>query len=289
MKIGVVFPQTEIGADPVAVRDYAQAAEDLGFTHLVAYDHVVGAHPERPDGRPWRGPYTHQSLFHEPLVLFAYLGAITRTLEFASGIIILPQRQAVLVAKQAAEVDVLTGGRLRLGVAVGWNPVEYEALGETWENRGRRIVEQIAVMRALWTQEVVDFHGRWHHITKAGILPLPVQRPIPVWMGGMSEPVLKRVARLADGWFPQFRPGDAARQTLERLREMILAAGRKPEDVGIEGRLGVANATPDDWAKGVEAWRELGATHLSVNTMAAGFASPREHIEALRRFREAVG
>jgi probable F420-dependent oxidoreductase len=289
MKVGVVFPQTEIGPDPAAVRDYAQAAEDLGFTHLVAYDHVVGAHPERPDGRPWRGPYTHESLFHEPLVLFAYLGAITKTLEFASGIIILPQRQAVLVAKQAAEVDLLTGGRLRLGVAVGWNPVEFEALGENWENRGRRIVEQIAVMRALWTQDVVDFHGRWHDVTKAGILPLPVQRPIPVWMGGMSEPVLKRVARIADGWFPQFRPGDAARQTLERLREMIVAAGRKPEDVGIEGRLGVANATPDDWAKGVDAWRELGATHLSVNTMAAGFASVREHIEALRRFKEAVG
>jgi probable F420-dependent oxidoreductase len=289
MKIGVVFPQTEIGPDPTAVRDYAQAAEDLGFTHLVAYDHVVGAHPERPDGRPWRGPYTQESLFHEPLVLFAYLGAITKTLEFASGIIILPQRQAVLVAKQAAEVDVLTGGRLRLGVAVGWNPVEFEALGENWENRGRRIVEQIAVMRALWTQEVVDFHGRWHDVTKAGILPLPVQRPIPVWMGGMSEPVLKRVARIADGWFPQFRPGDAARQTLERLREMIVVAGRKPEDVGIEGRLGVANSTPDDWAKGVEAWRELGATHLSVNTMAAGFGSVREHIEALRRFKDVVG
>ncbi len=174
MKIGVVFPQTEIGPDPTAVRDYAQAAEDLGYTHLLAYDHVVGADPNRPDGQPWRGPYTVATLFHEPLVLFAYLGAITKSIEFVSGIIILPQRQAVLVAKQAAEVDVLTGGRLRLGVAVGWNQVEYEALGETWENRGRRIVEQVAVMRALWTQEVVDFHGRWHNIIE-GRHPAPAR------------------------------------------------------------------------------------------------------------------
>ena len=289
MKYGVVFPQTEIGSDPVVLRDYAQAAEDLGYTHLLAYDHVVGADPNRPDGQPWRGPYTVATLFHEPLVLFAYLGAITKTLEFVSGIIILPQRQAVLVAKQAAEVDVLTGGRLRLGVAVGWNQVEYEALGETWENRGRRIVEQIAVMRALWTQEVVDFHGRWHNVTKAGIKPLPVQRPIPVWMGGMSEPVLKRVARIADGWFPQFRPGDAARQTIERLHGYMAEYSRPPEALGIEGRVGVANATPDDWAKAIEDWGALGATHISVNTMAAGFASPREHIEALRRFKAAVG
>ncbi len=287
MRIGVVFPQTEIGADPAAVREYAQAAEGLGFTHLLAYDHVIGADPERDGG--WRGPYTHKSLFHEPLVLFAYLGAITTRIEFVSGIIILPQRQTVLVAKQAAEVDVLTGGRLRLGVAIGWNAVEYEALNENFHNRGRRIVEQIAVMRALWTREVVSFEGRWHKIDKAGILPLPVQRPIPIWIGGMSEPVLKRLARIGDGWFPQFRPGDAARQSVERLREYIHAAGRKPEDVGIEGRVGVANGTPDDWTRAVEEWRALGATHLSVNTMGAGLTSPREHIDAMRRFKEAVG
>jgi probable F420-dependent oxidoreductase len=287
MQIGVVFPQTEIGPDPVAVRDYAQAAEGLGYSHLLAYDHVVGADPDRPGG--WRGPYTQKSLFHEPLVLFAYLGAITTSLGFVSGIIILPQRQAVLVAKQAAEVDVLTGGRLRLGVAVGWNAVEYEALNESFQNRGRRIVEQIRVMRALWTQEVVSFEGRWHKIDKAGILPMPVQRPIPIWMGGMSEIVLKRVARLADGWFPQFRPGDTARQTIDRLHGHIREAGRKPADVGIEGRVGIANSTPDDWSKGVQDWRDLGATHLGVNTMGAGLTSPREHIDAIRRFKEAVG
>jgi probable F420-dependent oxidoreductase len=287
LKIGVVFPQTEIGDDPVVLRDYAQAAEDLGYTHLLAYDHVVGADPERPGG--WRGPYTHKSLFHEPLVLFAYLGAITTKLEFVSGIIILPQRQTVLVAKQAAEVDVLTGGRLRLGVAIGWNAVEYEALNENFHNRGRRIGEQIEVMRRLWTQEIVDFEGRWHKITRAGILPLPVQRPIPVWMGGMSETVLKRTARIADGWFPQFRPGDTARQTIDRLQSYVKEFGRKPEDVGIEGRTAIANTTPDDWATAVEDWRALGATHLGVNTMGAGLSSPREHIEAIRKFKEAVG
>jgi probable F420-dependent oxidoreductase len=289
MRIGVVFPQTEIGADPGQIRDYTQAAETLGYTHLLAYDHVIGAHPDRPDGQPWRGPYTSETLFHEPLTLFAYLGAVTTSIEFVSGILILPQRQAVLVAKQAAEVDVLTGGRLRLGVAVGWNAVEYEALGETWDNRGRRISEQIAVMRALWTQPVIDFHGRWHDITRAGIKPLPVQRPIPIWMGGMSEPVLKRIARIADGWFPQLRPGDAARQTIERLHGYMAQHGRKPSDLGIEGRVNIANSTSDDWRKVVEDWRALGATHLSVNTMGAGLSSPQEHMEAIRRFKDAVG
>ena len=287
MQIGVVFPQTEIGSDPVAVRDYAQAAESLGYSHVLAYDHVVGADPDRPGG--WRGPYTHRSLFHEPLVLFAYLGAITTRLEFVSGIIILPQRQAVLVAKQAAEVDVLTGGRLRLGVAIGWNAVEYEALNESFQNRGRRISEQIAVMRALWTQEVVDFTGRWHRIDHAGVNPLPIQRPIPVWMGGMSEAVIKRTARIADGWFPQFRPGDTARQTIERLYSYVREAGRQPADVGIEGRVGIASSTPEQWAQAVEDWRRLGTTHLGVNTMAAGLRSPGDHIDALRRFKEATG
>jgi alkanesulfonate monooxygenase SsuD/methylene tetrahydromethanopterin reductase-like flavin-dependent oxidoreductase (luciferase family) len=185
---------------------------------------------------------------------------------------------------------VLTGGRLRLGVAVGWNAVEYEALGENFATRGRRIEEQIKVLRALWTQEVVVFKGRWHSISKAGIKPLPVQRPIPVWMGGMSEPVMKRTARIADGWFPQFRSiDDAARDTMARLHAYILEAGRDVADVGIEGRLNISNTAPDDWARAVEDWRSLGATHLGVNTMGAGLASPRDHIEAIRRFKEAVG
>jgi probable F420-dependent oxidoreductase len=287
MQLGVVFPQLEIGSDPALIRDYAQAAESLGYAHLLAYDHVLGANPDRAGG--WRGPYTHQSAFHEPLVLFAYLGAVTARLGFVTGILILPQRQTALVAKQAAEVDVLTGGRLRLGVGIGWNAVEYEALGEDFHNRGRRVVEQIALLRRLWTEEVIDFEGRWHRVSRAGLNPMPVQRPIPIWMGGMAEPVLRRAARIADGWFPQFRPGDAARQTLERLRGYLAAARRRPQDFGIEGRVAIANTTPDDWARAAEEWRELGASHLGVNTMGAGLASPRDHIDAIRRFKEALG
>jgi probable F420-dependent oxidoreductase len=287
MKLGVIFPQTEIGSDPVVVRDYAQAAESLGYNHLLAYDHVVGADPsDRPAG--WRAAYTHQSLFHEPFVLFGYLGALTTRIEFVTGILILPQRQTALVAKQAAEVDVLTGGRLRLGVAVGWNAIEYEVLNESFRTRGRRIEEQIRVLRALWTQEVVDFTGRWHRIDRAGIKPLPVQRPIPIWMGGSAENVLKRIARTADGWFPQFRPDQGGVELIARLREEIEKAGRRIDDVGIEARIGIANSTPDDWVKVAEQWREIGVSHLGVNTMNAGLAAPADHIEAIRRFKEAV-
>ena len=217
MQLGVIFPQVEMGVDPVAIRDYAQAVEQMGYTHLAVYDHVLGAGTTtRPD---WRGPYTSESLFHEPLVLFGYLAGCTRGLELVTEVIILPQRQTALVAKQAAEVDVLSGGRLRLGVGIGWNDVEYEVLGEDFHTRGRRVSEQIAVLRALWTQEVVTFEGKWHRITEAGINPLPVQRPIPIWMGGgRAESALRRIARLADGWFPQVRPDDAGRALLESLR-----------------------------------------------------------------------
>ena len=216
MRIGVVFPQTEIGDDPAVIRDYAQATEELGYTHLLVYDHVLGASIEHR--QDWSGPYTDKSMFHEPFVLFGYLGAITSKLEFVMGVLVLPQRQTALVAKQAAEVDVLTGGRLRLGVGVGWNYVEFEALGKDFNNRGKRIEEQIAILRALWTQPVVDFKGEWEQIPEAGLNPLPVQRPIPIWIGGTADVVLKRTARLGDGWFPMMPPNDAARIMIERLR-----------------------------------------------------------------------
>ena len=204
MKIGVTFPQTEIGSDPAAVLDYAQAAEGLGFSHLIVFDHVLGANAANRPG--WSGAYQHTDSFYEPFALFGYLAGVTRRLELVTAVIILPQRQTALVAKQAATVDVLSGGRLRLGVGIGWNDVEYEALGENFHDRGRRSEEQIEVMRALWTNELVTYEGRWHRITDAGINPLPVQRPIPVWLGGGADPVLRRVARMADGWFPQVRP-----------------------------------------------------------------------------------
>ncbi len=291
MHLGVVFPQTEIGTDPAVIRDYAQAVEQAGYHHLLVFDHVLGALPERFEGGNlrFRPPYTHESTFHEPMVLFGYLAAITRRLELVTGILILPQRQTALVAKQAAEVDVLTGGRLRLGVGIGWNFTEYEALNEDFHTRGRRVEEQIAVLRRLWTEPVVTFTGRWHHLDRVGINPLPVQRPIPIWMGGMAEAVLKRVARLADGWFPQFTPSsEEGRAMLERLRGYIRAAGRDPASVGIEGRMSVTRGSPDEWVERAEAWRALGATHLSVNTMGGGFTSPQQHIDAVLRFKQAM-
>jgi probable F420-dependent oxidoreductase len=284
MRIGIVFPQTEFGNDPAAIRDYAQTAEGLGFTHIVAYDHVLGANPNRPGG--WKGPYTHESPFHEPFVLFSFMAALTQKIEFVPGVIILPQRQTALVAKQAAAVDVLSGGRMRLGVGIGWNFVEYEALGENFRNRGRRIEEQVALMRRLWTEELIDFDGRYHGFKQAGINPLPVQRPIPVWMGGMDDRVLRRIAQIADGWFPQFQPGPQAAETMDRLRGYIRDAGRPNDAVGIEGRISMYNTPADQWASALDGWRELGATHVSFNTMNARLASPQDHIDTLRRFIE---
>ena len=286
MKFGVIFPQTEIGADPSGVRDFAQAVESLGYDHIIPYDHVVGANPASRPG--WNAPYTHKDMFHEPFVLFGYLAAVTKKIGLVSGVVILPQRQTVLVAKQAAAVDVLSGGRLRLGIGIGWNPVEYEALGADFKKRGARSEEQIEVLRALWTNELVTFKGRWHTITDAGINPLPVQRPIPIWLGGGAEPVLRRVGRLGDGWFPLAEPGDKVRSMIERIRSYAKEAGRDPSAIGIEGRVSVADGSREKWLQAISQWKELGATHVSVNTMKAGFSTPSAHIDAIRCFREAT-
>ncbi len=285
MQLGVIFPQTEIGADPTAVRDFVQAAEGMGYEHVIVFDHVLGADTVHYQG--WQGPYTHHDMFHEPFVLYGYLAAVTQRIELVTAVIILGQRQTALVAKQAAEVDVLSGGRLRLGVGIGWNTVEYEALGENFHNRGKRCEEQVAVLRALWMQEVVDFQGRWHHIRHAGINPLPIQRPIPLWLGGGGtsvEPVIERVGRLADGWFPQCAPDAVGRAAIERMRGYARAAGRDPVTIGIEGRISMANSTPDVWAQQAEDWSALGSTHLSVNTMRAGLQTPAAHIAAIEKF-----
>jgi len=294
MKLGVIFPQTEIGADPIVIRDFAQAVEDLGFDHLVTYDHVLGAATANRPG--WIGAYAEPDMFHEPFVLFGYLAACTRRLELATGILILPQRQTALVAKQAAEVDVLSGGRLRLGVGVGWNSVEYEALGVDFHKRGARIDEQIRLLRALWAQPTVSFEGRFDRIPDAGINPLPVRRSIPIWLGGESDAVIRRVARLADGWFPggglltpyQRHERVERKVQLEQLRGYLAAERRDPTAVGIEGRFSVANATPDDWRRGADEWRAMGATHLSLGTTSAGLATPQAHIDAIRRFRDTL-
>jgi probable F420-dependent oxidoreductase len=235
MRIGVVFPQTELGGDPSAVRAYAQGVEQLGYAHLVAYDHVVGADPAVHQG--WAGPYDVHTTFHEPFVMFGYIAAIT-SLELVTGIIILPQRQTVLVAKQAAEVDLLTDGRFRLGVGLGWNAVEYEALGKDFSNRGERLDEQVTLMRRLWTEPSVTHHGVHETVTGAGLAPLPVQRPIPVWFGGGAERALRRIGRLGDGWFPQVPPGDKLEEARAIVRQAAVDAGRDPDAIGMEGRIG---------------------------------------------------
>ena len=282
MRMGVVFPQTEIGTDPAAIRDFAQAAEELGYQHILAYDHVIGANPASRPG--WRPPYTYRDPFHEPFVLFGYHAGLTKKLELVTGVIILPQRQTVLVAKQAAALDVLSGGRLRLGVGIGWNPVEYEALGADFSNRGRRSEEQIEVLRKLWTGTTVTFDGRWHKITDAGINPLPIQRPIPIWFGGSDERALGRLAKLGDGWFPLMGPDEKCRQMIEKIRSLAKDAGRNPDAIGVEGRVSFGTGLPEAWLKELQTWQSLGVTHVSLNTMKAGLNSPSDHIEAMRRF-----
>jgi probable F420-dependent oxidoreductase len=277
MRIGVVFPQTEIGGDVGAVRAYALRAEELGFRHVLAYDHVVGADPATHRG--WQGPYDVTTTFHEPLVLFGYLAAVT-SLELVSGVIILPQRQTVLVAKQAAEVDLLSRGRFRLGIGLGWNAVEYEALGQDFSNRGRRVEEQVDLLRRLWTEPSVSYIGRDHRVTGAGLAPMPVQRPIPVWFGAQSDRAYRRAGRLADGWFPQVRPGpelDQARAVVERA---AVEAGRDPREIGMEGRA-TWRGSPDELAEQARSWLEAGCTHLSVNTMGARLRSVDEHLAVL--------
>ena len=286
MRFGVVFPQTEIGTDPAVIRDFAQTAEALGYHHILAYDHVIGANPASRQG--WRPPYTHKDSFHEPFVLFSYLAGVTKTLEFTTGVIILPQRQTVLVAKQAAALDVLSGGRLRLGIGIGWNPVEYEALGENFKNRGRRTEEQVEVLRKLWTQELVTYEGQWHRITDAGLNPLPIQRPIPIWFGGSDDRALRRLARLGDGWFPLMGPDDTCRAAIDKIGSYAREAGRDPKSIGIESRVTIGQKSPEEWKKEIEAWKNLGATHLAVNTMKAGLPTPTAHIEAIQRVKAVI-
>ena len=286
MRVGVIFPQVEIGSDPTAIRDYAQTAEALSYDYILAFDHVMGANASSRPG--WQGSYQHTDMFHEPFVLFGYLAGVTKSIELATGVLILPQRQTALVAKQAASLDVVSGGRLRLGIGIGWNAVEYEALGENFHDRGQRSEEQIEVLRALWTQDLITYNGRWHKITDAGLNPLPVQRPIPVWFGGNSDLVLRRIARLGDGWILNMGPDDTARSAIRTLHSYAHQDGRDPATIGIEGWVSISNRSPDEWVKEVVTWKKLGATHISVNTMNAGLSSPVDHMAAIRRFKEVV-
>ena len=287
MRIGVAFPTTEIGTDPAAIRDFAQAAESLGFDHITAIDHVLQSGTAAADD--WRSYYTRNNMFHEPLILFGYLAAITQKIELATAILILPQRPTVLVAKQTAELDVLCGGRLRLGVAIGWNELEFDALGQRFRNRAKRMEEQIEVLRLLWTKELVTFDGQYHKIENAGINPLPVQASIPVWLGAFESPAIRRAGRMGDGWFlnPRVGPGDEARAQIEEFSAAARESGRDPAALGIDVTLHVADADPQEWAAQAAQWQAMGATHVTMRTMYAGLETPAQHIDAMRRFRDA--
>jgi len=290
VKIGAVFPHQEIGEDPLAIRDWAQAAEDLGYSHILAYDHVIGAVHEGRDPK-LGGPYTENDAFHEPLVLFGYLAACTRRVGLVTGILILPQRQTVLVAKQTTQIDILSGERLRLGVGTGWNYVEYDSLNESFEGRGEREEEQVELIRRLWREPVVDYSGKHHRIDRAGLKPLP-RRQIPIWLGGFSPVAFRRAARIADG----FIFGSSQEQNLEGLAVVcaeLEKAGRDPSDFGIEALLNYQSG-PEMWRSEAEAWREEGADFVSLRAHSSrrrrdGLDSPQAQIAALSRYWEAIG
>jgi probable F420-dependent oxidoreductase len=295
VKFGAIFPTTEIGSDPVAIRDWAQAAEALGYDHVIAYDHVLGAE-HRGRTPPLAGPYTERDAFHEPLTLFAYLAGVTRRLELVTGVLILPQRQTALVAKQAAEVDLLSGGRLRLGVGSGWNHVEYAGLGVPWSGRGARLEEQVELLRRLWREPVLDYTGRFHRVERAGILPLP-GRSIPIWYGAFAPVALARAARTGDGLYFGAAPS-RVRRLWEGVVVSLREAGRAVADFGSEASVDFS-ADSDGWAKELEIWREAGGTHLSLRAMdtaaeqvgarRVGYRGPQDYIDALRRFCSALG
>jgi probable F420-dependent oxidoreductase len=279
MKLGVVVPQREIGLDVGALRAFAQGAEELGYHHLVAFDSVFTKPP-----------------YHEPLALFALLAGCTKQIELVTGVIVAPSRQTLLLAKQAASVDVLSQGRLRLGLGVGWNRSEFRAMRVDFAQRGALIEEQIDVLRALWTEPGVTFQGKWHTLLEAHLSPLPIQRPIPIWLGGHAEAVLQRVGRQGDGWMPVYvdatdpKQYDTIQGQITRLREYVAAAGRPPAAVGIEAQSAVRLTWGGEqsWVKHAAAWRSLGATHLSVDTLGVGLDSPDAHLDAMRRIKEAI-
>jgi probable F420-dependent oxidoreductase len=285
LQIGVVYPQNELRGDPSAVRRIGRAVEDLGFDHILAYDHVLGAvHASRK--RQLMGPYTEHDPFHDPFVMFAYLAGITERIHFATGILVLPQRQTALVARQAADVDLLSGGRLRLGVGIGWNHVEYEALGQDFRTRGARQEEQIQLLRRLFTEPVVDFSGRFDRVDRASLMPKPA-RSIPIWLGGSSEAALDRAARLADGFIFFGGRSDQVVDTWKRLRDRVDGPGRSVDDFGADWVV-LSRSGLDNLMAEIDAWREAGGTHVSVDTMGRGLNSVDSHIDYLASVADAL-
>lgn len=288
MRIGAVFPQVEIAAEAVMVRDWSEAVEELGYADILVTEHVVGFRDE--PGQSIYGPVVPQTPMQEPLVLFGYLAALTQRVRLSAGVLVLPQRQTLVVAKQAAVADMLSGGRLRLGVGAGYVPIEFRALNAEYHNRGVRIVEQIAVLRALWTEQVVSYHGRWHDLDAVGINPMPVQRPIPIWMGGMSDAAMRRAATICDGWMPILAtPDDKARALIEQLHSYVAEAGRDAGDVGVNVFLFARGMPTDKLIEYADAWRQLGVTDLSVDFTGCGYTTVDQHIAALRQGAEYLG
>jgi probable F420-dependent oxidoreductase len=293
MKFGAVFPSCEIGTDPIVIRDWAQTAEALGYSHIIAYDHVLGAQHENRE-KPILSPYTNHDPFHEPFVLLSYLAGITSTLELMTGVLVLPQRQTVLVAKQVAELALLSGGRLRLGVGTGSNHVEYESLGASFENRGKMLDEQIEVLDNLWRQPLTDYTGDFHRIDRAALLPRPAD-PVPLWFGGRSAPALRRAAAHGDGFL--FSPASEPIKALCRQLTGALDANGRRKGFGIDVITGFGDG-PDHWHREVSAWQALGADSLSMRTMTTsthllgekdpGFTKPQQHIDALEQFMREV-
>jgi probable F420-dependent oxidoreductase len=281
MQLNAMFPTRDIGNDPAKIRDWAQAAEGLGYAYIEVPDHVFGATAR--DG--WTPLYNEKDPFHETFVTLGFLAAVTKRIRLSSGVLIAPQRQTGLIAKQAAEADLLSGGRLRLGIGVGWNHVEYEALGEDWKTRGARQSEQVEVLRRLWSEDLVTFNGRFHVLKEVNIVPAPVQRPIPIWFGGISDAVVKRAARLGDGWMPIIAPDDKAEQKLALLQAEMKKHGRELAKFGIEGWLRMHEADPQRWAAAADGWRKLGADMVMLYPM---YRVPKfeDQIEILRRFKE---
>ena len=281
MQLNALFPTRDIGGDPAKIKDWAQAAEDLGFATIEVPDHVFGATAR--DG--WSPLYDETDPFHETFTTLAFLAAATKRIRLSSGVLILPQRQTGLVAKQAAEVDLLSEGRLRLGIGVGWNHVEYAALQTEWATRGARQAEQVEVLRRLWSEDLVSFTGRFHDLHEVSIVPRPVQRPIPIWFGGSSDAVIRRAARIGDGWMPIIAPGAEAEAKLADLRGHLAAFGRDPASFGLEAWLRVDEPEPQAWAAAADGWRRLGADMVMLYPMyrIEGF---EQQIETLRRFKE---
>jgi probable F420-dependent oxidoreductase len=285
MQLGVIYPQTELATNADTVRAYVRQVEELGYKHIETYDHVLGADPAVHTG--WKRPYDVTTTFHEPLVFYGFVAALTK-LELVTGIVVAPQRQTALLAKQAAEVDILAEGRFRLGIGVGWNPVEYEGLGQSFSTRGKRVEEQIGLLRQLWTERSVTHEGQFDRIIGAGLAPMPIQRPIPIWLGGLSPAAYRRMGRLADGWFPRVEPGP----DLEVARAIIAAAaeeaGRDPAAIGMEPRVSWGAGGTDELLRNAYRWRDAGATHLSVDTMGSGLSGLDAHVDALAKASEVL-